>query len=174
MPRSTIPKRHERRRMGDSVDSFPVLCRIHPRAGKLPAVAAPHRAKRQRLVVTRLGGVPRPLLLRLPLRARLEPCQGAGSHGRADWEATGFDTGFGLYLNYAFALAWLADAAWWHLAKQNHQSRPRWMDATLHSFMALMWFNATVVFGSPWGQVAGWAAVLGLGGWFMLQRRQAV
>ena len=48
------------------------------------------------------------------------------------------------------------------------------MDATLHSFMALMWFNATVVFGSPWGQVAGWAAMLGLGGWFMLQRRQAV
>ena len=89
-------------------------------------------------------------------------------------EATGFDTGFGLYLNYAFALAWLADAAWWHLANQNHQSRPGWMDATLHSFMALMWFNATVVFGSPWGQVAGWAAVLGLGGWFMLQRRQAV
>ena len=71
--------------MGDSVDSFPVLCLIHPRPGKLPAVAAPHRAKRQRLVVTWLSGVPRPLLLRLPLRARLEPCQGAGSHGRADW-----------------------------------------------------------------------------------------
>jgi len=84
VPRSTIPQRHEWRRMGDSVDSFPVLCWIHPRAGKLPALAAPHRAKRQRLVVTRLGGVPRPLLLRLPLRARLEPCQGAGSHGRAD------------------------------------------------------------------------------------------
>ena len=89
-------------------------------------------------------------------------------------EATGFDTGFGLYLNYAFALAWLADAAWWHLAKRNHQSRPGWVDATLHSFMALMWFNATVVFGSAWGQAIGWTAVLGLGGWFMAKCRQPI
>ena len=89
-------------------------------------------------------------------------------------ETTGFNTGFGLYLNYAFALAWLTDAAWWHLAKWNYQSWPRWIDATLQSFMALMWFNATVVFGSPWGQATGWTAVFGLGGWFMIQRRQAI
>jgi hypothetical protein len=87
---------------------------------------------------------------------------------------TGLDTGFGLYLNYTFALAWLADAAWWHLAKRSHESRPRWVGATLHSFMAFMWLNATVVFGSPWGQVAGWAAVIGLGGWFIAKRKQPI
>lgn len=89
-------------------------------------------------------------------------------------ETTGLDTGFGLYLNYAFALAWLADAAWRHLAKRSHEGRPAWVDATLHSFMALMWFNATVVFGSAWGQAAGWVGVFGLGGWFIHQRRQTI
>ena len=89
-------------------------------------------------------------------------------------EVTGIETGFGLYLNYAFALAWLADTAWWHLAKRSHENRPAWVDTALQCFMALMWFNATVVFGSPWGQAAGWAAVIGLGGWFALQRRQTL
>ncbi|MDP6251728.1 MAG: hypothetical protein QF749_03200 [Verrucomicrobiota bacterium] len=88
-------------------------------------------------------------------------------------KVTGVDTGLGLYLNYAFALAWLADAAWWHLAKRSHENRPAWVGAALHCFMAFMWFNATVVFGSPWGQTAGWAAVIGLGGWFALQRGRA-
>lgn len=89
-------------------------------------------------------------------------------------EATGFDTGFGLYLNYAFALAWLADTVWWRLAKRSHESRPTWVGVALHCFMAFMWFNAMVVFGSPWGQATGWAAIVGLGGWFVLQRRQAI
>lgn len=70
--------------MGDSIDGFSGVRGVCPRAGKLPAATAPYPAKRQRLVVAWLGGIPRPLGLRLPLRARLEPCQGAGSHGRAD------------------------------------------------------------------------------------------
>ena len=105
----------------------------------------------------------------------------AWSHARAlaataaqTAEVTGVETGFGLYLNYAFALAWLADTAWRGLAKRSHENRPAWVGAALQCFMALMWFNATVVFGSPWGQLTGWAAVFGLGSWFMLQRRQAL
>ncbi len=89
-------------------------------------------------------------------------------------EVTGVDTGLGLYLNYAFALAWLADAAWRRLARQSHENRLLWVGAALHGFMAFIWLNATVVFGSPWGQAAGWAAVIGLGGWFALQRRRAL
>ena len=105
----------------------------------------------------------------------------AWSHARAlaataaqTAEVTGVETGCGLYLNYAFALAWLADAAWWRLARRSHENRPAWVGAALHCFMAFMWLNATVVFGSPWGQAAGWAAVIGLGGWFALQRRRAL
>ena len=105
----------------------------------------------------------------------------AWSHARAlaataaqTAEVTGVETGCGLYLNYAFALAWLADTAWRGLAKRSHENRPAWVGAALQCFMALMWFNATVVFGSPWGQLTGWAAVFGLGSWFMLQRRQAL
>ena len=88
-------------------------------------------------------------------------------------EVTGIGTGVGLYLNYALAVVWLADVAWQRLAKRSHENRPAWMGAVLHSFMAFMWFNATVVFGSPWGQAAGWAAVIGLGGWFASRRGRA-
>jgi len=89
-------------------------------------------------------------------------------------ELTGIDTGVGLYLNYAFAVVWLADATWLRLAKRSHEKRPAWVGAVLHGFIAFMWFNATVVFGSPWGRAAGWAAVVGLGGWFALQRRRTL
>ena len=85
----------------------------------------------------------------------------------------GVESGFGLYLNYAFYLAWAGDVAWQRLAKQSHTNRSSWVTAALHIFMAFMWFNGTVVFGSTWGRIAGLASIAGLGAWFVLQRWRA-
>jgi len=60
--------------------------------------------------------------------------------------------GWGLYFNYAFAIVWVADVLWW--------GRPRasWIGVLIHSFLAFMFFNATVVFGKGWVRWAGVAA----------------
>jgi hypothetical protein len=72
---------------------------------------------------------------------------------------TGVASGFGLYLNYAFLLAWTIDAAWsWRPAR--YARRPRWVTVLLHAFFAFMWFNATVVF--PTGPTR-WAGVAAFG-----------
>ena len=75
-------------------------------------------------------------------------------------DLTGVASGFGLYLNYAFLLAWLIDAAWlWRVAGHPRRSQA-WPRVLLHAFFAFMWFNAVVVF--PTGPVrwAGSAAFL--------------
>lgn len=84
-------------------------------------------------------------------------------------ELTGVASGFGLYLNYAFLLAWTADAAWAWLGRRNAQ-RPPWLAAVLHGFLAFMWFNATVVF--PTGPVR-WAGVAGFALLALLLGRRA-
>ncbi|MDX1969690.1 MAG: hypothetical protein SFV23_21125 [Planctomycetaceae bacterium] len=80
----------------------------------------------------------------------------AWSHAAA-WEhtreqtlsQTGWDSGAGLYCNYAFTAAWLIDAAaWWF---DCHWPRRYWVYAPLQSFYAFMILNATAVFGpSNW------------------------
>ena len=64
---------------------------------------------------------------------------------RQTQELTGVASGFGLYLNYAFLIAWLLDAACiWRVAA--YASRPRWVSVASNVFFAFMWFNATAVF----------------------------
>lgn len=70
--------------------------------------------------------------------------------------ATGVATGAGLYLNYAFTLIWLADAAWWWWSRLGYENRARSIGWLVHGFMAFMWFNATVVFGH---RLARWMGV---------------
>ena len=79
------------------------------------------------------------------------------------FEITGVETSIGLYFNYFFTLTWLCDLLWLKLANQSYENRPRWLSHTIHGFMAFMWFNATVIFGSPIGQLIGGIAFLGLG-----------
>ena len=88
-------------------------------------------------------------------------------------EVTGTDTGIGLYFNYAFMLVWLVDCVWWHLAKPSHETRPAWLGVGIHGFMLFMWFNATVVFGTPLGQALGWTAFTGLAAWQFYSKRRA-
>lgn len=70
-------------------------------------------------------------------------------------DLTGVASGFGLYLNYIFLLAWSVHAAWLWLRRDDNPQL-EWVALVLHAFLAFMWFNATVVF--PTGPTR-WAGV---------------
>lgn len=61
---------------------------------------------------------------------------------------TGLNWGGGVWLNYLFALVWLGDAGWRIAGAESHARRPRWWAIATHAFLAFIWFNATIVFGS--------------------------
>ena len=71
------------------------------------------------------------------------------SHAVA-WEHTREVGGYGdgIFVNYAFALVWLLDAMWALVAFGSYQTRPGWLNGTIHGFLAFVVFNAAVVFGS--------------------------
>ena len=77
-------------------------------------------------------------------------------------ELTGINWGGGVWLNYLFAAVWLGEASWRIAAPTGHARRPRWLTIATHAFIAFMWFNATVVFGSWPMRVAGVVAFGGL------------
>jgi hypothetical protein len=91
------------------------------------------------------------------------------SHENA-WEDTarqtaelfGFYWGGGLYFNYLFAVVWTIDVGWLWLDRDSYLSRPRFVAVAIHSFLAFMFFNGTVVFGSGWTRWSGIAATIGL------------
>lgn len=62
-------------------------------------------------------------------------------------ELTGFDSGSGLYLNYAFGLLWLSDAVWWLRPGDGYLQRPRWIWVGMHGFFWFMIINGAIVFG---------------------------
>lgn len=62
-------------------------------------------------------------------------------------EAIGWESGDGLYVNYAFALVWGLDALWWWLAPSSYRNRSAWIEAALQAFFLFIVINATVVFG---------------------------
>jgi hypothetical protein len=88
------------------------------------------------------------------------------------WEHTKQVGGYGngIFVNYAFALVWLMDAAWLAVSPASYLSRPRWLHWAIHCFLAFVVFNATVVFGSWLARIAyaGWMAMC----WFVLPRWQ--
>lgn len=77
---------------------------------------------------------------------------GHGWSHEAAWTHTKLVGGYGdgIYVNYAFALVWLADATWLCVAFDSYFARPRWLTWTIQGFLAFVVFNAAVVFGS-WG-----------------------
>ncbi len=77
------------------------------------------------------------------------------ARGTADM--VGIDWGGGLYVNYAMALAWLTDAAWWWLNAESYRDRPRLLHTLIHSAFGFLFVQAAVVFApSP----ARWIAAL--------------
>ena len=91
-------------------------------------------------------------------------------------ELLGNRTGFGLWLNYAFGLLWLADAAfWWGRGHRGYFHRARWMTIAIHGFFAFMIFNGAVVFVEGAARWIGIAIFVGLagGGLRAIIRRQS-
>ena len=78
------------------------------------------------------------------------------SHAAA-WEHVEQLSGFGagLYVNYLFAVVWLADVLWAWVSLDGYLNRPRWMSWCIHGFMGFIVFNATVVFGTGFTRVFG-------------------
>ena len=72
----------------------------------------------------------------------------------------GLAWGGGLYVNYAFAAVWAADACWWLSWPHRYQARSWVVEAAVQGFLAFVAFNATVVFGTGVIRWAGLAAAL--------------
>ena len=59
----------------------------------------------------------------------------------------GVSVGAGVYVNYAFVLVWLVDAAWWWLVGlRRYRDRRGAVDVALHAFFLFMIFNGAVLF----------------------------
>jgi hypothetical protein len=78
-------------------------------------------------------------------------------------ETTGLNWGGGIYFNYVFATAWLADVGWWWLSPISRAKRSTGLAWLLHGYLAFILFNATVVFESGptrWATLAACAGLL--------------
>lgn len=80
---------------------------------------------------------------------------------------TGYDSGFGLYLNELMAVWWIMDVVCWSRNLRWPENRGAYW--SLQAFFAFMMFNATVVFG-PRGWVfvlSGWLVGLAITLWVL-------
>ena len=75
---------------------------------------------------------------------------GHGWSHEAAWEHTRQVGGYGdgIFVNYAFALVWLADVVWVWALPGSYLARSRWLNWTIHGFLAFVVVNAAVVFAS--------------------------
>jgi hypothetical protein len=78
--------------------------------------------------------------------------------------------GPGIFVSYAFALLWTTDAVWCWTDRRSYHSRPVWLDRLLHSCVAFVIFNGTVVYETGFVRWAG-AILFGLLCLLMLWRR---
>lgn len=58
----------------------------------------------------------------------------------------GWPSGAGLFLNYFFGIAWLADVLWWWTAPAHWSRRPAWLSRLWHGFAFFMVLNGAVIF----------------------------
>src|SRR6185295_9886321 len=63
-------------------------------------------------------------------------------------EMLGVAWGGGLYLNYAFAVVWIADSIWSWRGMERYETRHRLVEWFIQGFLGFMAFNGTVVFAS--------------------------
>lgn len=67
---------------------------------------------------------------------------------------TGFDSGSGLYVNYAFLAIWLADAAWWW-SSPAARGRTAGLGWARLGFFLFMFVNGAVIFADGWIRTIG-------------------
>ena len=64
------------------------------------------------------------------------------------FEATGFNSGHGIYLNYALGIVWLTDAIRWKLTTHPLHQMNRGAAVCLHGFFLFMIINGGIAFAS--------------------------
>ena len=67
----------------------------------------------------------------------------------------GTASGSGVYWNYVFTAVWGVDVLWWWIAPFKYEARAKWITYAIHGFLAFMFFNAAIVFGSPFMRIFG-------------------
>jgi hypothetical protein len=89
-------------------------------------------------------------------------------------ELTGLRWGGGIFLNYIFALAWLADVLWWWLAPGSFSRRSPRLAAAWQGVFFFIVFNGTIVFGKGPVRWLGVAICAGLAAlWAGTRQRRA-
>jgi len=58
--------------------------------------------------------------------------------------------GWGVFVNYAFALLWVVDAIWMWVSLNEYLQRPAWANWLILGLMGFVIVNAAVVFGHGW------------------------
>ena len=99
---------------------------------------------------------------------------GFAETARQTRELTGFESGYGLYLNYLFTGVWLADATyWWLSGLERYAARPAWITFLVHGFFLFMIVNGAVVFVKGPARWLGSALLVALvGAWWCGRRRE--
>ena len=90
-------------------------------------------------------------------------------------EVFGSNWGGGIFINYAVAIVWISDVAWWWLAGLNSYRRRPWLLTLIwHSFLIFIIFNATVVFKDGLTRWIGILVTLGLClSWIVITRQRS-
>ena len=89
-------------------------------------------------------------------------------------EVFAINWGGGLFINYAVAILWTADVAWWWLAGINsYRCRPWLLTLLWHGFLIFIIFNATVVFKDGLARWTGLLTCLSLClSWIFISRQR--
>jgi hypothetical protein len=83
----------------------------------------------------------------------------------------GVESGWGVYVSYAFTLAWTLDVTWWWFSgPDSYEQRPRFLITGWHLFFLFMVFNGTVVFETGYSRWLGLALCLGLAGFWIFAK----
>jgi hypothetical protein len=90
-------------------------------------------------------------------------------------EVVRINWGGGLFINYALALLWITDVAWWWVAGLNSYRRRPWLLTLIwHGFLIFIIFNATVVFKNGLTRWIGLLVSLTLIlSWFLISRQRS-
>jgi hypothetical protein len=78
--------------------------------------------------------------------------------------------GSGLFVNYAFTILWCVDVMWWWTNRSGYDTRPKWLDRTIHGFMAIIVFSGTVIYETGFIRWAG-IGLFGMLGTICLETR---
>lgn len=74
-------------------------------------------------------------------------------------EMFGLNWAGGVYVNYVFAVVWIAELFVWRQWPEGYASRPDWIRWSLRGFYFVILVSAAVIFASDWRRLMGAALV---------------